>query len=114
MSIGKVIQRSLDPDRTIPGTYDGNTFLNTMFYEVESPNRDVKEYAANIIANNILTQVESDGYYPTIMEGIIYYKRDYKVDILKSNMFVVTNRGHNNMSKTTVGCKLLVKWIDDY
>jgi hypothetical protein len=109
MSIGKVTHHALGPDGTVAGTYDENPFLNTMIYEVESPNGDAKEYAANIIAENMLTQVDSDGYSLTMMKGIIDYKRDDAVVIPKSDMYyVVTSRGQKKMRKTTIGWKLLV------
>jgi hypothetical protein len=55
-------------------------------YEVEFPNGDVKEYAANIIAENMLTQVDSDGYYSlTMMKAIIDYKKDNAVAVPKSH-----------------------------
>lgn len=47
-----------------------------MVYEVEFQDGTVKEYSANIIAENMLTQVDSDGYTITMMEGIVDYKRD--------------------------------------
>ena len=74
-AIGKVIQHALVTDRTLAGTYYENPFLNTTIYEVEFPNGEVKEYAAKIIANNMLTQVDSYGFYLTMMKGIIDYKR---------------------------------------
>jgi hypothetical protein len=113
MSIGKVIQRALGPDGTVAGTYNENPFLNTMIYEVEFPNGDVKEYAANIIAENMLTQVNLDGYSLTMMKGIIDYKRDDAVAIPKSDMYVVTSLGQKKMRKATIGWKLLVQWTDD-
>jgi hypothetical protein len=113
MSVGKVTQRALGPDGTVAGTYDENPFLNTMIYEVEFPNGDVKEYAANIITENMLTQVDSDGYSLTTMKGIINYKPDDVVAIPKSDMYVVTSRGQKKMRKTTIGWKLLVQWADD-
>jgi hypothetical protein len=70
MSVGKVIERALGPDGTVAGPYDENPFLNTMIYEVDFPNGNVKEYAANIIAENMLTQVNSDGNSLTMMKGI--------------------------------------------
>jgi hypothetical protein len=84
-----------------------------MIYEVEFPNGEVKEYAANIIAENMLTQVDSDGYSITMMKGIIDYKKDNAVAVPKSDMHVVTSRGQKKMRKTTVGWKLLVQWADD-
>ena len=113
MSVGKVIQRALGPDGEVAGSYDENPFLNTMIYEVEFPNGDIKEYAANIIAENMLTQVDLDGYSLTMMKGIIDFKRDDAVAVPKSDMYVVTSRGQKKMRKTTVGWKLLVQWADD-
>ena len=61
ISIVNMIQCALGTDRTVAGTYDENPFLNTIIYEVEFPNVDVKEYSENIITKNMLTQVNSDG-----------------------------------------------------
>eukprot|EP00957_Ditylum_brightwellii_P086072 6548329-Ditylum_brightwellii.AAC.1 len=46
-SIGKVTRRALDPDGHVVGSYDENPFLNSIVYEVEFPDGQVKEYAAN-------------------------------------------------------------------
>jgi hypothetical protein len=46
MTFGRVTQRAIGPDEQAAGTYDDNPFLNTLIYEVEFPNGDVKEYAA--------------------------------------------------------------------
>ena len=43
---------------------------------MEFPDGQVKEYAANIIAENILTQVETDGMSTTLMEAIVDHRRD--------------------------------------
>ena len=60
MAMGKVARRSLDADGRTTGTYHVNPFLNTITYDVEFPDGQVKEYGANIIAKNMLTQVDSD------------------------------------------------------
>ena len=39
-------------------------------YEVELVDGRIKEYGANIIAENMLTQVDSDGFSLALMEGI--------------------------------------------
>ena len=65
---GKVIQRTIGPDVQVTGTYDNNPFLNSIIYDVEFPDGQVKEYAANIIAENMLTQVDSDSMSTTLME----------------------------------------------
>ena len=68
---GKVIQRTIGPDGQVTGTYDNNPFLNSIIYDVEFPDGQVKGYAANIIAENMLTQVDSDGMSTTLMEAIV-------------------------------------------
>ena len=41
--------------------------FTTIIYVEEFPDGQVKEYAANIIAENMLTQVDSDGMSTTLM-----------------------------------------------
>ena len=71
MAMVKVARRSLDTDGRMTGTYHDNPFLNTITYDVEFPNGQVKEYGTNIIAENMLTQVDSDGYSLSLMDSII-------------------------------------------
>ena len=72
----------------------------------------VKDYAANVVAENMLTQVNSNGFTLTMMDGIIDCERDDAVVIPKSDAYVVTRRGRKRHRRTTVGWKLLVKWSD--
>eukprot|EP00957_Ditylum_brightwellii_P066875 5075546-Ditylum_brightwellii.AAC.1 len=60
MRVGKVTQHAIGPNGTITGTYDDNPMMNTIIYNVEFPDKQVHEYAANIITENMLTQVNSD------------------------------------------------------
>ena len=108
----KVLQQSIGPNGLIAGKYDDNPALNSIVYDVEFPDGTVKEYSANIIAENMLTQVDSDGFTMTMMEGIIDHKIDTDVAVSKSDMYVVTRRGQKRLRKTTCGWKLLVRWKD--
>ena len=112
MATGKVTQRAIGPDGRVVGSYDDNPYLNSVIYEVEFPDGQVKEYAANIIAENMLTQVDSDGFSTSLMEGIVDYKKDEATAVPKSDQYVVTRRGQRKLRKTTIGWKLLVKWAD--
>ena len=40
---------------------------------MEFPDGQVKEYAVNIIAESMLTQVDSDGMSTTLMEAIVHH-----------------------------------------
>ena len=76
MVTGKVTPRTIGPDGQVTGTYDSNPYLTSIIYDVEFPGGQVKEYAANIIAENMLTQVDSDGMITTLMEPIVDHQRD--------------------------------------
>ena len=71
MVTGKITQRTIGPDGQVTGTYDNNPYLNSIIYQVEFPDGQVKEYAASIIAENMLTQVGSDGMSTALMETIV-------------------------------------------
>ena len=73
---GKVIQRTIGPDGQVTGTYDNNPFLNSIIYDVEFPDGEVKEYAANIIAENMLTQLDSAGMCTKLIEAIVDHRMD--------------------------------------
>ena len=53
------------------GSYDENPFLNSIIYDVEFNDGTVKEYSANVVAKNMLTQVDSYGFSTNMMNGII-------------------------------------------
>ena len=67
----KVTQRTIRPDGKVTEIYDNNPYLNSIIYDVEFHDGQVKEYAANIIGENVLTQVDSDGMSTTLMEAIV-------------------------------------------
>ena len=109
----KVIQRSLGPDGNTNGSYDDNPFLNSLLYDVEFADGTIKEYSANVIAENMLTQVDAEGFSKTMMESIIDHKMDESTAVSKADKYIVTNRGQKKLRKTTCGWSLLVKWKDE-
>ena len=60
----------------------------------------------------MLTQIDSDGFTMTMMEGIVDHKIDTDVAVSKDNAYVVTRRGQKRLRITTCGWKLLVRWKD--
>jgi hypothetical protein len=111
-TVGKVPKRAIGPHGTVAGTDDKNPCLNTMIYEVEFPDGQIKEYAANVIAENMLTQVDSDGFSLMMMEAITDYRKDEATAINKTDKYLTTPSGQKRMRKTTIGWTLLVKWAD--
>ena len=112
MQTAKVIQRSLGADGVIVGTYDDKPALNSIVCDVEFPDGNIREYAANVIAENMLTQVDEDGFSLSLMEGIVDDKRYPVTALSKDDKYVVTRRGQKRLRKTTVGWKLLIRWMD--
>jgi len=50
--------------------------LNTLIYDVEFPDGNIKKYAANIIAENELANYDSEGHYSNFMSCIGGHKCD--------------------------------------
>jgi hypothetical protein len=113
MCSGKVVRRSFGPDGRTAGMYDDNPMLNSVIYDIEFPDGQTKEYAASTIAENMLTQVNCDGYSMTLMQGIIDFKKDEATAISKADKWVVTARGQRRLRMSTAaGWKLLIQWRD--
>jgi hypothetical protein len=112
LQLGDDITSATGSDGKTIVTYNDNPILNLIVYEVEFPDRQVKEYSANTIAENMLIQVNSDGFTLTLMEGIVDYRKDKATSVSKQDMYVVTRQGQKRLRKTTTGLKLLIKWKD--
>ena len=79
-----VKQRSVGPDGRTSGTYDDNPYANTILYDVEFPDGQVKEYSANVIAENMYATIDVDGLSKTILEVILDCKKDESVAVRMS------------------------------
>ena len=100
MVTGKVIQKTIGPNGQVTGTYDNNPFLNSISCDVEFPDGQVKEYAANIIAENMLTQVDSDGMSTTLMEAIVDHRKDEEKELQHLDKYVQNKNGRHHFRKT--------------
>jgi hypothetical protein len=56
--------------------------MNSLVYEVEFPDGELREYAANILAENMLSQVDYEGHDIMLMRDIIDYKKDEDIAVL--------------------------------
>ena len=82
--------------------------LNTHAYDVEFSDGSIREYLANIIAENMVSQVDDEGYSLIMLDNIIDYKKDPAVALSRDDGYVVTRRGLKRRRKTTVGWKILI------
>ena len=69
----------------------------------------LKKYAANLIAENVLSQVDPNGYNTNTMEAIMDHKRD-GIAVPMADKFFKTKQGKLTQRHTTVGWLFLIKW----
>ena len=110
-TMAKVKSRSKDADGNIIESYNDNPFLNTMVYDVEFPDGVIKEYAANIIAENMYAQVDPDGHSTAILSEIIDFTKNSKA-LSKDDMYITTKSGQRRMRQTTSGWNFLIRYKD--
>ena len=111
MRSAKVLGRSKGPDGKIIGSYDHNPLLNTLVYDVQFPDGEIREYSANVIAENMYAQVDSDGHVTTLLDAIVDYKKDASA-LPKSEKYLTTKSGQRRLRHTTSGWTFEVLWKD--
>ena len=67
----QVKKRALDPKGYLIGKQHSNPLLDTSQYKVQYEDSEIEIITANIIAENILTQVNDEGRQQMLMEEII-------------------------------------------
>ena len=111
MHNAKVKQRTKNIEGDQIGTFDPNPLLNSILYDVEFPDGEIKQYSANIIAENMYSQVDTQGHSTSLLDSIIDYRRDGNA-VHKDDQYVYTKSGQRRYRKTTEGWKLLVRFRD--
>jgi hypothetical protein len=106
----KVIQRKRDNDGQFIGHSRSNPLLDTSLYDVEFDDGRVGTYSANIIAQNIFEQVDSDGNIQVIFDDIINHRKGTDAVPTDDGFEVYNNRCVPK--RTTRGWSLLVQWKD--
>lgn len=85
------------------------SLLDTLVYDCGFPDGTIKKYAANIIAKNVMSQVDPDGLYSTLLECIIDHKRDGSA-VRKEDKYIKSQNGQRRLRQTTVGWQFHIKW----
>ena len=99
-----------DEKGNLTGCSDSNPILDTRLYEVEFDDGEVCEYAANMIAESLYSQIDEEGFQQVLMDEIIDHRRE-KHAVTKENGFVEI-KGKCIPKKTTQGWKFCIKWKD--
>jgi hypothetical protein len=102
-----VIGRTLWLNRNPEGKYNAIPQLNTMTYDVLFPDGNVKEYAVNIISENILQQVDNDGYSKTRLDCIVDH-RTTDAALTTNNAYTTNAQDVKRLRNTMCGWQLLL------
>lgn len=74
--VAHVIGRKQDSEGQPIGRYNKNPILDTTVHEVEFPDGSIYEYAANVLAESLYTQVDQDGNRWLLLKDIIGHSKD--------------------------------------
>ena len=107
--MAKVIGRSIDCSRKVIGDLDGS--MRSLVYDVEFPDGAVKQYAANVIAENVLSQVDASGFHSQHLRKIVAHERSPEA-LDESDAYITTNRGARRQRQFTVGWRFFCEWVD--
>ena len=110
MSLGTVLRRKRDRDGNPVGRHNNNPILDTRVYEVEFSDGQVLEYAANLIAENLYSQVDDEGHHQVMFEEIIDHRSDTSAVLPDDGWTTLNGKKHRRI--TTKGWKLCVQWKD--
>jgi hypothetical protein len=106
----KVIGRKRDVNGKGIGIGNSNPILDTRVYQVEYPDGAVSEYSANIIAENILSQVDSDGYNYCFLSEILGHR--FTDEAIPKERGKISTKSGMKPIITTKGWQLYVRWKD--
>ena len=107
----KVKGRAKDANGKPVGNFNSNPLLNSIVYDVEFPDGAVKQYAANVIAENMYSQMDSEGYSSLLLDSILDWKRDEDA-VRMEDKYIVTKTGTRRVRQTTRGWRLKILWKD--
>ena len=106
----KVIRRQCNDCGDLIGKANQNPILDTRSYQVQFPGGEIAPYAANLIAENMITQCDPDGNQFLLLESITDHKKDKSAVPSEDRYVTVNGRQHHHI--TTKGWKLCVTWRD--
>lgn len=106
-----VKRRKVDEDGEPIGAYNSNPLLDTRMYEVEFIDGTMEAISANILAENILSQVDSEGHRQMLLDEIIDHRTTGE-EVKKGDEFIITRSNTKRRLMTTKGWEICVQWKD--
>lgn len=111
MRRAKVLRKSVDSQGETVGEHDANPLISTLSYDVQFDDGEIQQVGANIIAQNLYSQIDGLGNAFTMLEGILDHDTD-GTQVKAANSFITTPSGAKRRRKSTQGWSLKVLWND--
>ena len=109
IATGRVARRKRNADGLPIGRRNANPMLDTREYEVEFPDGSIDTYTANLIAENLYSQIDTHGHQYQVVDEIIDHRSNgHAVSI--DDAFINDKYGNQHRRKTTRGWELLIQW----
>ena len=106
-----VKRRAVDADGRPIGVASSNPMTDTRLYKVEFVDGTEDTISANIIAENLLSQIDAEGHRQLMLKEIIDHRKlDTAID--EDNAFFTTHMGIRRRKQTTRGWDICVEWKD--
>jgi hypothetical protein len=111
VQFGKVTKRLRDAEGRPIGMANVNPLLDTREYSVEFRDGRTESLSANLIDQNLYSQIDEEGARHVLLDEIIDHQRsDSAID--KADAIVTMKNGVKRRRHTTQGWQLLCKWKD--
>ena len=108
---GTVVKRAKNDAGDPIGRRHANPKMDTREYEVEFIDGTTERYSANIVAENIYSQCDSEGNQYLVLKEIVDHKSDESA-LRVGDGYTVGRNGNLHPKITTRGWKLLCEWKD--
>ena len=106
-----VKRRAVDDEGKPIGVANNNPLLDSRQYEVEYLDGTTETLTANVIAENLLAQVDEEGHRQLLMDEIIDHRTDATAITIEEGTYL-TERGLPRKKRTTRGWEICVQWKD--
>ena len=109
--IMRKVRKRIKYDEWSTGKVNYNTMHDKSLYEVEYPDGTMEKLEDNIIAKNMMSQVDYEGNHYQVLTEVTDHKKDDS-NIVKMDGFIKSSSGKLHRKSKTYGWKLLVEWKD--
>ena len=108
---GKVTKRLRDAEGRPIGTASENPLMDTREYTVEFTDGHTEALSANLIAQNLFSEIDEEGNRHILLDDIIDFRKSGAAVSLE-DAFITMSNGVKRRKQTTLGWQLLCQWRD--